>query len=152
MKLPNEEEVLFTLNPEDLVVSETIGRGACSVVKRAVHRVTGMPVALKVFKLFDASRRDMLVEEVRSLYKTNCPAIVQFYGAFFKDGSISVALEYMDGGSLANVMEQVGIVPESVLANFAFQILWGLGYLSALFCVAWRGVAWRGAAEKKSGS
>lgn len=129
LKLPNQEEVLFTLDPSDLEVMETIGRGACSVVKRAVHKGTGITLALKVFKLFDSSRRDMLVEEVRSLYKTDCPSIVHFYGAFFKDGSISVALEYMDGGSLANVMEQVGVVPEFVLASFAFQILWGMGYL-----------------------
>ena len=129
LKLPNAEEVLFTLDPSDLQVMETIGRGACSVVKRAIHKTTGITLALKVFRLFDASRRDMLTEEVKSLYKTDCPAIVRFYGAFFRDGSISVALEYMDGGSLANVMEQVGVVPESVLANCAFQILWGMAYL-----------------------
>jgi len=35
----------------------------------------------------------------------------------------------MDGGSLANVLSQVGPIPESVLASIAFQILWGLAYM-----------------------
>ena len=35
----------------------------------------------------------------------------------------------MDGGSLANVIDQVGILPEAVLASIAYQILWGLAYL-----------------------
>lgn len=55
--------------------------------------------------------------------------MITFYGAFYREGSITIALEYMDGGSLANVLAQVGPVPERVLANMAFQILWGLAYL-----------------------
>lgn len=35
----------------------------------------------------------------------------------------------MDGGSLANVLNQVGPIPERVLASIAYQILWGLAYL-----------------------
>ena len=35
----------------------------------------------------------------------------------------------MDGGSLANVLAQVGPIPEHVLASIAFQILWGLAYM-----------------------
>jgi mitogen-activated protein kinase kinase 1 len=52
-----------------------------------------------------------------------------FYGAFYRDGAITIALEYMDGGSLANVISQVGQIPEFALANMAYQILWGLAYL-----------------------
>ena len=43
--------------------------------------------------------------------------------------TLLIALEYMDGGSLANVLAQVGPIPEEVLASIAFQILWGLAYL-----------------------
>ena len=47
----------------------------------------------------------------------------------YQTGSITIALEYMDGGSLANVLHQVGPIPERVLASIAYQILWGLAYL-----------------------
>ena len=38
-------------------------------------------------------------------------------------------LIYRNGGSLANVLSQVGPIPEYALANIAYQILWGLAYL-----------------------
>ena len=77
-------------------------------------------------------------------------SLVQFYGAYHKEGAITIALEYMDGGALSDVLQavrlchrwwwvvrcssrlptcQVGCIPEPVLANMTFQILWGLGYL-----------------------
>ncbi len=33
--------------------------------------------------------------------------IVRSYGAFVKDGHVNMALEYMDAGSLANVIKEV---------------------------------------------
>ena len=38
-------------------------------------------------------------------------------------------LEYMDGGSLRNVISQLGRIPEKALANMAFQMIQGLLYL-----------------------
>jgi serine/threonine protein kinase len=119
----------FTLNYEDLVIGEIIGRGACSVVLQGKHGPTGTPVALKVINLFDRSKREQLIREIVTLYDAQCPSLVTFYGAFYREGSITIALEYMDGGSLANVLDQVGPIPEPILANMAFQILWGLAYL-----------------------
>lgn len=37
------------------------------------------------------------------------------YGAFLKDGLVHIALEYMDVGSLADVIKEVGKVPESII-------------------------------------
>ena len=34
-----------------------------------------------------------------------------------------------DGGSLANVLSQVGPLPEKILACITFQVLWGLAYM-----------------------
>lgn len=49
--------------------------------------------------------------------------LITFYGAFYREGAITIALEYMDGGSLANVLHQVGPVPEHALAAMCFQVL-----------------------------
>lgn len=89
----------------------------------------GTPLALKVINLFDRSKREQLIREIVSLYDAQCPNLITFYGAFYREGSITIALEYMDGGSLANVLVQVGPIPERVLAHITFQILWGLAYL-----------------------
>ena len=88
-----------------------------------------MPLAIKVINMFDKGKRDQLLREIRALYDSQCPSIVTFYGAFYGDGAISIALEYMDGGSLENMLCQVGELPEPVLASVSFQILWGLAYL-----------------------
>lgn len=119
----------FTVVFEELRVGETIGRGCSSYVQRAVHLPTRTPLALKVFNLFDKAKRDQLIKEITTLYDAQCPSLVTFYGAFYREGAITIALEYMDGGSLSNVLHQVGAISERALANITFQVLWGLAYL-----------------------
>lgn len=46
-----------------------------------------------------------------------------------RDSAVVLALEYMDGGSLENVIHQLGIIPERVLGSVAYQILYALSYL-----------------------
>ena len=55
----------------------------------------------------------------------------QFSGCFYREGKISVAIEYMDMGSLDQVLNRFapGGIPEDVLAAMTFQCLWGLSYL-----------------------
>jgi len=119
----------FTVVPEALELANVIGKGASSYVQRAIHRPSGTQLALKVISIFDKSKRDQLIKEIQTLYDADCDCLIAFYGAYHKEGAITIALEYMDGGSLANVINQVGSIPESVLANVVFQILWGMAYL-----------------------
>lgn len=119
----------FNVSLDDLDVQEIIGRGASSFVRRAIHKPTNTALALKVINMYDETTREQLVEEIRSLYDADCTSIVNFYGAFYQEGSITIALEYMNGGSLANVIQQVRNIPEAPLASIAFQTLWGLAYL-----------------------
>jgi mitogen-activated protein kinase kinase 3 len=114
---------------DELDMGDIIGRGSSSIVLHAVHAPTSTPLALKIINLFDKSKRDQLIREIATLYDAQCPNLITFYGAFYRDGAITIALEYMDGGSLANVLDQVGPIPEQVLAGMAYQILWGLAYL-----------------------
>jgi serine/threonine protein kinase len=74
-----------------------IGRGSSSVVHRATHRPTSTPLALKIINMFDKSKREQLINEIKSLYDAQCPCLVTFYGAFYREGAITIALEYMDG-------------------------------------------------------
>eukprot|EP00602_Paraphysomonas_sp_CaronLab_P006371 CAMPEP_0185027328 /NCGR_PEP_ID=MMETSP1103-20130426/12245_1 /TAXON_ID=36769 /ORGANISM="Paraphysomonas bandaiensis, Strain Caron Lab Isolate" /LENGTH=326 /DNA_ID=CAMNT_0027561263 /DNA_START=72 /DNA_END=1049 /DNA_ORIENTATION=+ len=119
----------FNIDYDELDIGDTIGRGCSSVVIHGFHAPTGTPLALKIINMFDKSKRDQLIREICSLYDAQCPSLITFYGSFYREGSITIALEFMDGGSLANVLAQVGPIPENVLASIAFQILWGLAYL-----------------------
>ncbi len=127
--LKEGDQKIFTVVYEDLEIGDVIGRGGCSVVVKAIHTGTGTPLALKVSSLFDKSKRDQLIREINTLYHAQCDSLIKFYGAFYREGAITIALEYMDGGSLHNVIHQVGPMPEWILANIVYQILWGLAYL-----------------------
>lgn len=70
-----------------------------------------------------------MLEEIVSLYNASCDCLIGFHGAFLSDGSITLALEYMDEGSLASVVKKHGAMSEGVLAAVLFQACWGLAYL-----------------------
>mmetsp|Transcript_4153 Transcript_4153/g.10084 ORF Transcript_4153/g.10084 Transcript_4153/m.10084 type:complete len:274 (+) Transcript_4153:954-1775(+) len=76
-----------------------------------------------------ADVRKNIIQELRTLHQSSCSHIVPYHGAFFSDGSISIILDYMDGGSLADVTQALGIIPEPQLCRLAKQVLQGLAYL-----------------------
>ena len=63
-----------------------------------------------------------------------------YHAAFFSEGSISIVLDYMDGGSLSDVTRAIGSIPETQLAGFAAQIVSGLRYLHANLRIVHRDV------------
>lgn len=122
------------VNPDNLTYGKELGRGASSYVQLVEERFedgTKRRLALKVLNIFDKNMRTQLTDELNSLFAQDCDALVRFYGAFYKEGKISVALEYMDRGSLDGVLKRApnGKIPEKVLAAITFQCLWGLAYL-----------------------
>jgi serine/threonine protein kinase len=63
---------------------------------------------------------------MRTLCEACCyPGLVEFQGAFYMpdSGQISIALEYMDGGSLADVIKVKKSIPEPVLAHMLQKVL-----------------------------
>ncbi|CAN0262640.1 unnamed protein product [Ectocarpus sp. 6 AP-2014] len=117
------------IHQDDLRVLRELGRGACSVVKQAQHVETRELYAIKVFSVFDKDKRSQLLKEVETLSSMECPSLINF------DGSIHVVLEYMDRGSLSDVIHGWRGMDygEDLMAAITLQarpwILWGLGYL-----------------------
>lgn len=73
--------------------------------------------------------KKQILLELKTLHECDCDNIVKSYGAFLKDGFVHIALEFMDAGSLADVVKEVGKVPEIILGMITLQILRGLDYL-----------------------
>ncbi|CAM9761435.1 unnamed protein product [Ectocarpus sp. 12 AP-2014] len=119
------------IHQDDLRVFRELGRGACSVVKQAQHVETRKLYAIKVFSVFDKDKRSQLLKEVETLSSMECPSLINFVGGYLKDGSIHVVLEYMDRGSLSDVIHGWRGMDygEDLMAAITLQILWGLGYL-----------------------
>ncbi len=117
------------LKQSELEKLEVLGQGSSGIVYRTLHVPSQKIVAMKDISVFDAEKRKQIIKELEALYSANCPHLVGFYGAFYNEGSISIALEYMEGGSLADISRLFGKIPESVLSCVTFQVLLGLKYL-----------------------
>uniref|UniRef100_A0A1D1YUZ6 mitogen-activated protein kinase kinase n=1 Tax=Anthurium amnicola TaxID=1678845 RepID=A0A1D1YUZ6_9ARAE len=109
-----------------------IGYGASSVVQRAIHIPAHRILALKKINIFEKEKRQQILTEIRTLCEAPCyQGLVEFHGAFYTpdSGQISIALEYMDGGSLADVLRVRKFIPEPILSCMVQKLLHGLSYL-----------------------
>lgn len=61
--------------------------------------------------------------------------LVEFHGAFYMpdSGQISIALEYMDGGSLADILRMQKSIPEPILSSMFKKLLQVRTFLSLYF-------------------
>lgn len=74
----------------------------------------------------EESTRTHIIRELKiNESATQSPYIVVFYRSFYENGAIYIILEYMDGGSLADFMKKVNMIPEPYLAAICKQV-WAL--------------------------
>ena len=118
------------VQPEDLRVLHNLGHGSSGIVQKVLHVPSDSVLALKVIALNadEVARRSILIE-LRALHESRHAAIVSFYGAFYREGAVHIALEYMDGSLLDVLRAQGGPLPEPVVSAIAWPVLHGLAYL-----------------------
>jgi cell division control protein CDC15 len=113
----------------DLVKFEVIGRGATSVVYKALNQKTGDIVAVKSLENGCETANDVSFE-IDLLKKIQHPNVIQMFGSFehSKKGLLLI-MEYCEGGSLLDLITEVGSVNETEVTIFVGQVLHGLVYL-----------------------
>lgn len=118
------------LSLADFDAVKVIGKGNGGVVRLVQHKWTGQFFALKVIQMnIEESARKNIAQELKINQSSQCPYVVVCYQSFYDNGAISIILEYMDGGSLADFLKKVGRIPEPFLAAICKQVLKGLWYL-----------------------
>nr|XP_016435594.1 PREDICTED: mitogen-activated protein kinase kinase 2-like isoform X1 [Nicotiana tabacum]XP_016435595.1 PREDICTED: mitogen-activated protein kinase kinase 2-like isoform X1 [Nicotiana tabacum]XP_016435597.1 PREDICTED: mitogen-activated protein kinase kinase 2-like isoform X1 [Nicotiana tabacum] len=133
----NEVETSSVIQPSDnqlcladFEAIKVIGKGNGGLVRLVQHKWIGQFFALKVIQMnIEESVRKHIAQELRINQSSQCPYVVICYQSFFDNGAISIILEYMDGGSLADFMKKVKTIPEQYLAAICKQVLKGLWYL-----------------------
>ncbi|GLJ30789.1 hypothetical protein SUGI_0610820 [Cryptomeria japonica] len=122
------EDTQFNL--ADLETMKVIGKGSGGVVQLVRHKWTNKLFALKVIQMnIQEPVRKQIVQELKINQASQCQNIVVCYDAFYNNGFISLVLEYMDCGSLADVLKQLKTILEPYLAVVCKQVLKGLVYL-----------------------
>ncbi|KAB2055986.1 hypothetical protein E1A91_A11G075500v1 [Gossypium mustelinum] len=122
----DQGEKTYRCASHEMRIFGAIGSGASSVVQRAMHIPSHRILALKKINIFEKEKRQQLLTEIRTLCEAPCSeGLVEFHGAFYSpdSGQISIALEYMDGGSLADILRLKKSIPEPVLSSMFQKLL-----------------------------
>ncbi|CDF39666.1 Mitogen-activated protein kinase kinase 6, MPKK6 [Chondrus crispus] len=110
--------------------SSTLGRGSAGRVYLAHHSRTGRKIAVKEINVYDEEKRKQLRKELQTLISHQSRFLVRSFGAFYDGaGVVHVALEFMDRGSLADIVLQRGRIPEPVVCKLMEHCLRGLAFL-----------------------
>ena len=109
-------------------VTALIGEGGMGQVYRARDARLARSVALKVLKpelVSDPERRQRFMREARSAAATTHPAIAQIYDIGEQDGAIFIAMEFVEGRTLRQLVADKELDLQSAI-DIAIQISDGL--------------------------
>ena len=125
------DQVTYELVKSDFENMEVIGKGSSGYVRKARRRSTNEVLALKVINVFEEEKRRQMMQEVVMMCDAHHESLITFHGAFYNEGTISVVLEYMTGGSVSDVLKMAGRIPERILGLMSEQILDGMSFMHA---------------------
>ncbi|XP_018323966.1 dual specificity mitogen-activated protein kinase kinase 4 isoform X2 [Agrilus planipennis] len=125
----------FDFTSDDLQDQGEIGRGGFGTVNKMVHRKTNTTMAVKRLRsTVDEKEQKQLLMDLEVVMKSNeCPFIVQFYGALFKEGDCWICMELMDT-SLDKFYKFIyerlqDCIPEPILGKITVATVKALNYL-----------------------
>jgi p21-activated kinase 1 len=81
-----------------------IGQGASGGVYTAYETGSGRCVAIKQMNLDQQPKKDLIVNEILVMKESSHPNIVNFLDSFLVKGDLWVVMEFMEGGSLTDVV------------------------------------------------
>ena len=81
-----------------------IGQGASGGVYTATELRTGQCVAIKQMELEQQPKKDLIVNEILVMKESRHKNIVNFMDSYLVTGVLWVVMEYMEGGSLTDVV------------------------------------------------
>jgi predicted Ser/Thr protein kinase len=107
------------------VIYNELGRGGMGRVYLAQEEIGGRQAALKVLSAElaqDAGFLHRFQREIETLRQLDHPHIVRFFEAAYENGLYFYAMEYVDGRSLEQVLEEQDRLPWQEVLDIAMQI------------------------------
>lgn len=116
-------------------VHEVLGKGAMGTVFKGVDPAINRPIALKTIRLDFVSDetemeelRDRLAREARAVGKLSHPNIVTIYDIGSEKNLHYIAMEYLEGQTLEDLIKRKVQFSYKIIANIISQICLGLQY------------------------
>ncbi|EGG16363.1 putative protein serine/threonine kinase [Cavenderia fasciculata] len=134
---PNNENIISPTKRKETVrigeyaIGDKIGKGAYGQVYKGLNSKTGDFVAIKQIDRIkiDANTLQSVKSEVEILQKLNHNNIVKVLGCVESQSQLNFILEYVENGSLRDVVEKFGPLSEELATVYLYQLLQGLAYL-----------------------
>ncbi|KAL8736751.1 MAG: hypothetical protein Q9166_000117 [cf. Caloplaca sp. 2 TL-2023] len=105
-----------------------IGQGASGGVFTAYEVTTNRCVAIKQMNLEQQPKKDLIINEILVMKDSKHKNIVNFMDSYLRQGDLWVIMEYMEGGSLTDVVT-FNMMSEGQIAAVCRETLNGLQHL-----------------------
>ncbi|PBP20942.1 putative Serine/threonine-protein kinase MST20 [Diplocarpon rosae] len=105
-----------------------IGQGASGGVFTGYEKGTNRLVAIKQMNLEQQPKKDLIINEIIVMKESSHPNIVNFIDSYLVTGELWVIMEFMEGGSLTDVVT-FNIMSEGQIAAVCRETLKGLQHL-----------------------
>ncbi|KAG1746584.1 STE/STE20/PAKA protein kinase [Suillus paluster] len=105
-----------------------IGQGASGGVYTAYQVGTNLSVAIKQMDLDKQPKKDLIINEILVMRASRHPNIVNYIDSFLHKNDLWVVMEYMEGGSLTDVVT-ANLMTEGQIAAVSRETCQGLEHL-----------------------
>ncbi|KAG6864133.1 Serine/threonine-protein kinase smu1 [Blastosporella zonata] len=105
-----------------------IGQGASGGVYTAYQVGTNVSVAIKQMDLEKQPKKDLIINEILVMRSSRHPNIVNYIDSFLHHNDLWVVMEYMEGGSLTDVVT-ANLMTEGQIAAVSRETAQGLEHL-----------------------
>jgi serine/threonine protein kinase len=113
------------------IATNIIGRGAYSIVYKAVHKDLMMPVAIKMMRhhmVVDQSFLLNFKNEAQIIASLNHDNILKVYDIEERYKTVFIITELLEGESLQDLLSRLRVIPQLLALKIIYQICNGLRY------------------------
>jgi serine/threonine protein kinase len=116
---------------DDFVIERMLGRGGMGIVYKAHQMSLDRPVALKILMNQYSANNDFIIDfirEARAAARLNHPYIVQAYAVGQDEDTYFLAMEFVEGQTLKQIMDVDRTVPLEFALTITIQMAEALGF------------------------